>query len=80
MMMVDHNWTYYGMGAGVGIGFLSRRLNASPYLTEIQKETGDLIIGDAYKSLAGRTMAKLKIMTSSTLATKWMLVVDGLKL
>ena len=41
----DHNWTYYGMGAGVGIGFLSRRLNASPYLTEIQKETGDLIIG-----------------------------------
>ena len=66
----DHNWTYYGMAAGAGFGFLSRRLNASPYLTEIQKETGDLIIGDAYKSLAGRTMAKLKIMTSSTLATK----------
>ena len=66
----DHNWTYYGMAAGVGVGFLSRRLNASPYLTKIQKETGDLIIGDAYKSLAGRTMAKLKIMTSSTVATK----------
>ena len=66
----DHNWMYWGLFAGAGIGHLSRRLNKSPALTDIQKSNGDLVINEAYHSLAGRAMAKLKIMTASTQATK----------
>ena len=66
----DHNWMYWGMFAGAGVGHLSRRLNNSTALTDIQKANGDLVINEAYHSLAGRAMAKLKIMTASTQATK----------
>lgn len=66
----DHNWMYYGMFVGAGFGHLSRRLNKSTSLTSLQKENGDLVINEAYRSLAGRAMAKLKIMTASTTATK----------
>jgi len=66
----DHNWMYWGMFAGAGFGHLSKRLNNSTALTDIQKSNGDLVINEAYHSLAGRAMAKLKILTASTQATK----------
>lgn len=66
----DHNWMYWGLLGGAGFGHLSRRLNKSASLTDVQKSNGDLVINEAYHSLAGRAMAKLKIMTASTQATK----------
>lgn len=65
-----HDYLYYGMMLGAGVGVFQKRIQNSKKLTSLQKEEGLLVLDEALLEGISHQVNNLKSVTATTVASK----------